>query len=102
MLGAKIWILGTAWCVTGEDVGGGIEAARWAGMELPYRGFCPERKHYHLIPGTGTMDWAGLKAALEAAKYERFLTVELYTYPDRPAEAAEESLAYLETIFGEE
>jgi sugar phosphate isomerase/epimerase len=62
----------------------------------------PGRKHYHLIPGQGTMDWSRLKDALIAAKYDRFLTVELYTYPDRPVEAAEESIAYLEPIFGEQ
>lgn len=59
------------------------------------------RKHYHLIPGQGTMDWVRIKEALAAVKYARFLTVELYTYPDRPAEAARESLAFLEGIFGE-
>jgi fructoselysine 3-epimerase len=59
----------------------------------------PGRKHYHLIPGTGTMDWAKLKDSLDAIKYDRFLTVELYTYPDRPAEAAQESIAYLNAIF---
>jgi sugar phosphate isomerase/epimerase len=47
------------------------------------------------------MDWSRLKDALETAKYDRFLTVELYTYPDRPAEAAQESIAYLGSIFGE-
>ena len=62
----------------------------------------PGRKHYHLIPGQGTMDWAKLKSALEAIRYDRFLTVELYTYPDRPMEAAQESIAYLNTIFGED
>jgi sugar phosphate isomerase/epimerase len=61
----------------------------------------PGRKHYHLIPGQGTMDWVRVKEALEAVKYSRFLTVELYTYPDRPGEAARESMAFLETIFGE-
>jgi protein FrlC len=61
----------------------------------------PGRKHYHLIPGQGTMDWAKLKSALEAIRYDRFLTVELYTYPDRPIEAAQESMAYLTTIFGD-
>ena len=59
----------------------------------------PGRKHYHLIPGTGTMDWLGLRAALQAVKYGRFLTVELYTYPDKPVEAAQQSMAFLSTIF---
>jgi sugar phosphate isomerase/epimerase len=57
------------------------------------------RKHYHLIPGQGTLDWSRLKDALISAKYDRFLTVELYTYPDRPQEAAVESLNYLTSIF---
>ncbi|MCL2639936.1 MAG: sugar phosphate isomerase/epimerase [Phycisphaerales bacterium] len=59
------------------------------------------RKHYHLIPGQGTLDWHALKESLLAIKYDRFLTVELYTYPDRPKEAAEQSLAYLQTIFSQ-
>lgn len=59
----------------------------------------PGRKHYHLIPGTGTLDWRALRAALHAARYDRFLTVELYTYPDRPAEAAQESIAFLRKVF---
>jgi hypothetical protein len=45
------------------------------------------------------MDWSRLKDGLMAAKYDRFLTVELYTYPDRPVEAAQESIAYLSSIF---
>jgi hypothetical protein len=48
------------------------------------------------------MDWVRIKESMEAVKYARFLTVELYTYPDRPAEAARESLAFLEGIFGME
>ncbi len=59
------------------------------------------RKHYHLIPGQGTLDWAKLKSSLDAIGYDRFLTVELYTYPDRPSEAAQKSIAYLRTIFTE-
>jgi len=59
----------------------------------------PGRKHYHLIPGSGTLDWHALKAAVEAIDYDRFLTVELYTYPDRPVEAARESIAFLKPIF---
>ena len=60
----------------------------------------PGRKHYHLIPGQGTMDWLAIKASLERIAYDRFLTVELYSYPDRPVEAARESIAYLGAVFG--
>ncbi len=61
----------------------------------------PGRKHYHLIPGQGTMNWRAIKSALQAIHYQRFLTVELYTYPDRPVEAANESIAFLQPIFGD-
>jgi sugar phosphate isomerase/epimerase len=60
----------------------------------------PGRKHYHLIPGHGTFNWQALRAAISAINYDRFLTVELYTYPDRPIHAAQESLAFLRPIFG--
>ncbi|MFZ5866560.1 MAG: sugar phosphate isomerase/epimerase family protein, partial [Thermodesulfobacteriota bacterium] len=45
-------------------------------------------KHYHLIPGTGDMDFPKLLATLTRHGYEGFVTVELYTYPDRPEQAA--------------
>jgi sugar phosphate isomerase/epimerase len=55
----------------------------------------PGRKHYHMIPGQGTLDWAGLKAALNDINYDRFLTVELYTHTANPQDAADRSLAFL-------
>jgi sugar phosphate isomerase/epimerase len=57
------------------------------------------RKHYHLIPGTGTLDWPALKHSLETIEYDRFLTVELYSYPDMPVAAAQQSMAYLKSVF---
>jgi sugar phosphate isomerase/epimerase len=59
----------------------------------------PGRKHYHLIPGQGTMDWAALKTALAKVNYQGFLTVELYTYSDEPHPAARQSIAFLQQHF---
>src|SRR3954469_19071947 len=60
----------------------------------------PGRKHYHMIPGEGTLDWQGLVGALREIRYSRYLTVELYTHWQNPQEAAEQSYAFLSRIFG--
>src|SRR5258706_1906096 len=60
----------------------------------------PGRKHYHMIPGQGTLDWQALKRALQAIHYNRYLTVELYTHWQNPQEAADQSYQFLSRIFG--
>ena len=60
----------------------------------------PNRKHYHMIPGEGTLDWQGLRAALDEIVYARFLTVELYTHTADPHAAARKSFAFLKHLFG--
>ncbi len=59
----------------------------------------PGRKHYHLIPGEGSIDWQAVKSALQAINYDRYLTVELYTHTEDPQSAAEKSYAFLSKIF---
>lgn len=60
----------------------------------------PGRKHYHTIPGRGTFDWSELRRVLRQVRYDRFLTVELYTETEHPHEAATESARFLRGVFG--
>ena len=59
----------------------------------------PGRKHYHMIPGEGTLDWQALNFALIGIGYDRFLTVELYTHTADPQHAAEASFRFLSRHF---
>jgi sugar phosphate isomerase/epimerase len=61
----------------------------------------PGRKHFHMIPGEGTMDWCGLRTALRKIGYDRFLTVELYTHTANPQAAAEKSHTFLSRYINE-
>ena len=58
----------------------------------------PGRKHYHMIPGEGTLDWTGLRDALREIDYQRFLTVELYTHTADPMTAARKSYEFLHRL----
>ncbi len=60
------------------------------------------RKHYHLIPGTGDINFAELFRILRDHNYEGFATVELYSYPHEPEAAARQALSYLKTILTKE
>lgn len=53
------------------------------------------RKHFHLIPGLGTIPFEETLDLL-ARHYDGYVTVELYTYPRNPEEAARRARAYLE------
>lgn len=56
------------------------------------------RKHYHLIPGLGDLDFERVLQVLRDHGYSGYVTVELYTYPHRPKEAAELALRHLQAL----
>ena len=86
--------------VIGEDIPASVRALRGRIWNLHVEDI-PGRKHYHLIPGHGTTDWASLRAALDEIGYDRFATVELYTHTSDPQSAAEQSFRFLqESGFG--
>jgi len=51
--------------------------------------------HYHLIPGEGDINFKSLFYNLSCLKYDKYITVELYTYKDNPEYAAKKALDYL-------
>lgn len=53
------------------------------------------REHYHLLLGEGAVDIPGVLDRIAATDYEGFVTVELYTYEQDPATAAQKALHYL-------
>lgn len=55
-------------------------------------------KHYHLIPGDGDVRFEVLLRALDSISYDGFVTVELYTYPDTPEQAAGKAFAFLRKL----
>lgn len=53
-------------------------------------------KHYHRVPGEGDIDFDAIFQALDDIGYDGFGTLELYTYPDTPDQAAQQALEVLE------
>lgn len=53
------------------------------------------RVHYHLMLGEGAIDLKEVLKTIDEIGYTGFVTVELYTYEDRPVEAAKKALKYL-------
>jgi sugar phosphate isomerase/epimerase len=51
------------------------------------------RKHHHLIPGEGAIDFAPILKALDEVGYQGWITVELYPYVENPDIAAKTARA---------
>jgi len=56
------------------------------------------RKHHHLIPGHGIINFREIFNSINSINYDGFVTVELYPYQKNPQEAAIESMTFLNSI----
>ncbi len=54
-----------------------------------------DKKHFHLIPGLGDLNFTKIFKTLKEIKYNSFITVELYTYQKQPVYAARKSYVFL-------
>jgi fructoselysine 3-epimerase len=89
--------LGHAQC-EGEDLAESIDAFRgriWNIHLEDIRG----RVHEHLVPGEGDIDFARVRRALDKARYDGFVTLELYPYKDDPGGAGTRGLEHLRPVF---
>ncbi|UJL45760.1 sugar phosphate isomerase/epimerase [Virgibacillus sp. NKC19-16] len=55
-------------------------------------------KHYHLIPGDGSINFREILQNLQSIDYDRFITIELYTYVHQPIYATQRSIEFLKPI----
>ncbi len=86
--------IGHFFCV-GEDPADLVEKLRDYAHHFHLEDIAASREHYHLLPGQGAIDLPRVLNSIEAIGFDGFVTVELYTYEDRPGEAAFDAYRYL-------
>ena len=59
------------------------------------------RKHEHLIPGKGVIDFQSFFNAIEDISYNGYVTIELYPYQNNPEHAAKDALEYINSIISQ-
>ncbi len=89
--------IGHFFCV-GEDPGELVREMKGATGHYHLEDIAASRKHHHLMPGEGVVDLPGVLGSIQEIGYDGFVTVELYTYESRAAEAAREAFQYLQKL----
>lgn len=57
-----------------------------------------DRKHFHLIPGLGSINFKEVFRSIKKINYDGYVTVELYPYKENPSLAALQSLNFIKKI----
>jgi sugar phosphate isomerase/epimerase len=86
--------IGHAYCV-GEDPAEWVPVMKEHTRHYHFEDIAATRVHHHLVPGEGAIDFGGVFRAIAAHTPDRWVTVELYPYRDRPDDAARAARAHL-------
>jgi sugar phosphate isomerase/epimerase len=74
------------------------ELLPWVG-HVHIEDIAANRRHHHLIPGLGAIHFEQVLRTIRETGYQGDISLELYTYADKPLEAGRESLCHLLPIF---
>jgi sugar phosphate isomerase/epimerase len=98
--------IGSPWVGLNFDVGHafcmGQDPEQWIARMAPHTkhyhldDIAATRRHVHLVPGRGALDFAAILREIVASGYQGWLTVELYPYIDDPDSAGREAKRFLE------
>jgi sugar phosphate isomerase/epimerase len=89
--------VGHAFCV-------GDDPRQWIARMAPHTkhyhldDIAATRKHAHLVPGRGAIDFPAVLREIARSGYQGWLTVELYPYVDDPDRAGREAKGFLEGL----
>ena len=89
--------IGHAFCV-GEDPQDWIVKMQSHTRHYHFEDIAASRKHAHLIPGHGAIDFAATLREIAQTSYDGWITVELYPYIDHPDQAAREAYSFLQSM----
>jgi sugar phosphate isomerase/epimerase len=91
--------IGHAFCM-------GQEPEAWIALMAPHTkhyhidDIAATRKHTHLVPGRGAIDFSAVLREIAKTGYDGWITVELYPYIDDPDAAGREAKAFLDGLYG--
>jgi sugar phosphate isomerase/epimerase len=98
--------IGSSWVGLNFDVGHafcmGQDPQQWIARMAPHTkhyhldDIAATRRHAHLVPGRGAIDFPAVLREIVASGYQGWLTVELYPYIDDPDGAGREAKRFLE------
>ena len=87
--------IGHAFCV-GEDPQDWIAKMQSHTRHYHFEDIAASRKHAHLIPGHGAIDFEATLREIARTNYDGWITVELYPYIDEPDKASREAFSFLQ------